>query len=78
MLTLQLFGGCTLASNGEAITGPAVQRRRLALLALLAVSPGQSLSRDKLVAYFWPEEERDRARHFLSDSLFRLRKALGR
>lgn len=77
MLTLQLFGGCTLVSNGEAVAGPAGQRRRLALLALIAASPNRSVSRDKLVAYFWPDEDRDRARHFLSDSLFRLRKTLG-
>ena len=78
MLTLHLFGGCTLVADGEAITGPAVQRRRLALLAMLAASPGGGASRDKLIAYFWPEEERDQARHFLADSLFRLRKALGK
>jgi DNA-binding SARP family transcriptional activator/Tfp pilus assembly protein PilF len=78
MLTLQLFGGCTLVADGEAITGPAVQRRRLALLAMLASSPGGAASRDKLIAYFWPDEERDQARHFLADSLFRLRKALGK
>ena len=78
MLTLQLFGGCALVAHGEAIGGPAAQRRRLALLALLGSSPGGGLSRDKLVAYFWPEEDRDRARHFLSDSLFTLRKTLGK
>lgn len=78
MLTLQLFGGCALASNGEAITGPAAQRRRLALLALLAASPGASVSRDKLTAYFWPDVDRERARHFLADSVFTLRKALGK
>jgi DNA-binding SARP family transcriptional activator len=78
MLTLHLLGGCTLVGDGEAIAGPAAQRRRLALLALVTSSPGRAVSRDKLIAYFWPDEERDRARHFLSDSLFTLRKALGK
>lgn len=78
MLTLQLFGGCALVSNGETLTGPAAQRRRLALLAVLAGPTGAAVSRDKLVAYFWPEEDRDRARRFLSDSLFTLRKLLGK
>ncbi|HUQ82740.1 MAG TPA: tetratricopeptide repeat protein [Gemmatimonadaceae bacterium] len=77
MLTLQLFGGCALLSNGEPVTGPPAQRRRLALLALLASSPGGS-SRDKLVAFFWPDDDRDRARHFLADSVFTLRKSLGK
>ena len=78
VLTLQLFGGCALVSAGETLTGPAAQRRRLALLAVLAGPNGAAVSRDKLVAYFWPEEDRERARRFLSDSLFTLRKLLGK
>jgi DNA-binding SARP family transcriptional activator/Tfp pilus assembly protein PilF len=78
MLTFQLFGGCSLVSDGEVVTGPAAQRRQLALLTVLASSPAGGVSRDKLVGYFWPEEDRERARHFLSDALFRLRKSLGK
>ena len=77
MFTLQLFGGCALTSGGEPVSGPAAQRRRLALLAILASSP-HGLSRDKLVAFFWPEADRERARHYLADSVFTLRKALGK
>ena len=78
VLTLQLLGGCALVSDGETLSGPAAQRRRLALLAVLACPAGAAVSRDKLVGYFWPEEEHERARHFLSDSLFKLRKTLGK
>lgn len=78
MLCLHVLGGCTLRCNGERLSGPAVQSRRLALFALAASSRSIGLSRDKLIAYFWPEEERDRARHFLADSLFTIRKSLGR
>jgi DNA-binding SARP family transcriptional activator/Tfp pilus assembly protein PilF len=78
VLTLQLFGGCALVANGETLSGPAAQRRRLALLAVLACPGGAAVSRDKLVGYFWPEEDSERARHFLSDSLFNLRKTLGK
>ena len=35
------------------------------------------LSRDKLVAYLWPESGSDDARHLLRDSLYILRSALG-
>ena len=77
MFSLQLLGGCALTSGGEPISGPAAQRRRLALLAIVASSPN-GLSRDKLVAFFWPEADRERARHFLADSVFTLRKALGK
>ncbi len=78
MLFLQLFGGVSLLHGREPVSGPATQRRRLALLALLAVSPRGSASRDKLVAFFWPEDDRERARHFLADSVFTLRKQLGK
>ena len=78
MLSFQLLGGSALRSDDGPLAGPAVQRRRLALLAVLALSPPRGVSRDKLVAYFWPEEDREHARHFLADSLFTLRKALGK
>ena len=78
MLFLQLFGGVALLDENTPVVGPAVQRRRLALLALLAASPTRGLSRDKLIGFFWPDEDRERARHFLADSLFTLRKQLGK
>src|SRR5512141_728616 len=78
MFLLQLLGGCALRCDGEPLSGPTVQPRRLALFALAASSRSVGLTRDKVIAYFWPEEERDRARHFLADSLFTIRKSLGR
>jgi TolB-like protein/DNA-binding SARP family transcriptional activator len=34
------------------------------------------MTRDKLVAYLWPEKAADRARHSLSDSVYRINRAL--
>jgi DNA-binding SARP family transcriptional activator len=76
MFRLQLLGGCALRFDGEPLSGAAVQPRRLALIAL-AASHRTGLSRDKLIAYLWPDEDRERARHFLADSLFTIRKSLG-
>jgi DNA-binding SARP family transcriptional activator len=78
MISFQLLGGVSLSDDAGAVTGPATQRRRLALLSVLAASPSGVVSRDKLIGYFWAEEETDRARHFLADSLFTLRKSLGK
>lgn len=70
MLRLRTFGGITLARAEEApMTGAATQRRRLAILALLAASGDRGLSRDKLVAYLWPESDAERARHNLNQLL---------
>jgi serine/threonine-protein kinase len=52
-----------------ALTGPPTQRRRLALLAMLAVAGEKGISRDKLLAVLWPEGETDKARHALNQIL---------
>jgi DNA-binding SARP family transcriptional activator len=51
---LRLFGSPSLSIDGVILSGRAAQRHRLALLALLALSPGCRLSREKLLAYLWP------------------------
>ena len=53
------------------------RRRKLALLAVLALSK-QPLSRDFLVDMFWGDQDEERARHSLSDTLSHLRRVLGR
>ncbi|MGH7602843.1 MAG: BTAD domain-containing putative transcriptional regulator [Gemmatimonadaceae bacterium] len=55
-----------------------MQRRRLALLAVLAAAPSGRVSRDKLVGILWPDETMAHARHFLADSIYSIRAALGR
>ena len=74
---LILLGGVSLERDGTALTGRPSQRRRLALLALLAASREQGLSRDKLLAYLWPERDIERARHSLSQTLYAIRQDVG-
>src|SRR5262245_12674261 len=73
---LLLFGGATLEGDRGPIAGRSAQRRRLALLALLAVSR-RGLSRDKLIGYLWEESEMEKARRLLSESVYVIRKSLG-
>jgi TolB-like protein/DNA-binding SARP family transcriptional activator/Tfp pilus assembly protein PilF len=75
MFSLRLLGGASIEGPDGPLTGRAAQRHRLALLALLAVRP-RGVTRDKLVAYLWPERGADRARHALSDSVYRINTAL--
>jgi DNA-binding SARP family transcriptional activator len=75
--TLKLLGGASLVGPDGPLTGPVVQRQRLALLALLALSPTGRLSRDKLLAYLWADADAERARHALSNALYTIKRALG-
>lgn len=77
MLRLVLFGGLRLEDADGAIEGRASQRRRLALLALLAVPPGRVVTRDKLIGFLWPDRDETRARRLLSTGLYDLREELG-
>jgi len=75
VLRLNTFGGLTLNSDqGERPQ----RRRRLALLARLAAAADRAVSRDELLAMFWPESDSDGARHSLDQLLYEARRAIGR
>ena len=75
MFRLRTLGGLTLERDGAPYSGPATQRRRLAILALLAAADAP-VSRDRLMAHLWPEADPERARHSLDDALSALRREL--
>ena len=75
--TLRLLGGSSLDGPDGAVAGRAASRQRIALLALLAVDHPRPLSRDRLVAYLWPESGTEDARHLLRESLYIIRSAIG-
>lgn len=74
---LRLFGGASLLRGDLPLAGPASQRHRLALLALLAASRTRSVPRERLLALLWPESDAERARHTLNVAVHSLRRALG-
>ena len=77
MLFLRLLGGLSLSGDRRTLTGPATQRHRLALLALLASSRCSPQSRDKVVALLWPERDVEHARNLLNQGVHALRRAIG-
>jgi DNA-binding SARP family transcriptional activator len=70
MLRVCTFGGLTLQEDGVTITGAATHRRELALLALLAVAGDAGMSREKILAYLWPDSDTRHARHALNQLLY--------
>ena len=76
MFRLKLLGGSILI--GEGGKSAATPRRRLALLALLAVAGERGVSREKLLALLWPDPSAaDTARHALEQFLSTMRRQLG-
>jgi len=62
--------------GGHATTGSATRRRRLALLALLAVARDRGLNRDKVQTYLLAESDTERARHGLNQLVYFQRRHL--
>ena len=77
MFSLKLLGGASIQTPSGPLTGRATQRRRIGLLAMLAVARHRGISRDKAVAYLWPEQDAEHGRPLLSDSIYRVNQALG-
>jgi DNA-binding SARP family transcriptional activator/tetratricopeptide (TPR) repeat protein len=73
---LRVFGGALIEGSNGPLTGAFAQRRRLALLSLLAASPAGS-SRDRIVSLLWPESDDERARHSLAQLVHALRRDFG-
>ncbi len=76
MFRLKTLGSTLIEGPNGVLTGAASQRRRLALLALVAAGRG-GISRDRLVGLLWPESDEERARHALSQLIYALRRDLG-
>ena len=76
MFRLRTLGAALLEGPEGAPASGAGQRRRIALLVLLATSR-RGISRDRLVGLLWPESPEDRARHALAQLLYTLRRDLG-
>ena len=75
-LALALLGGFQARLDASApFTLPT--RKAQALLAFLAVPPGQSHAREKLASLLWGGMPEAQARRSLRQSLFTLRKAVG-
>ena len=77
MFTLHVLGGARIEGPTGRLAGEAVQRHRLALLALFAAARSKRLARERVIAILWPEASERDGRHLLNVSVHVLRKALG-
>jgi DNA-binding SARP family transcriptional activator len=73
-LDLSLLGGFRAVLDGEELQFPT--RKSEALLAYLAMPPGQMHSREKLAVLLWGDSGEEQARQSLRQTLFTIRKPL--
>ncbi|MEO8621150.1 MAG: hypothetical protein ABI625_08795 [bacterium] len=76
-VTLRLLGSVSVQKDGQPLAGKAAQRRRVGLLAILALSPGRAATRDRIVGLLWADSSPDAARRNLSEAVYNLRRSLG-
>ena len=74
---IHFLGGASILIDGQAASGRATHRHRIALLALLIAHEGHAVTRDKLIAYLWPEKDTDGGRNLLKVAVHELRKEFG-
>ena len=77
MLQLRTFGGLSLTAGDGGAAGRGAQRRRMALLAVLAVQRHRPVSRDKLLGLFWPDRPSAEGRHSLAQLIYAIRHEFG-
>jgi DNA-binding SARP family transcriptional activator/tetratricopeptide (TPR) repeat protein len=77
VLLLKTFGGLSLARDGVPVEGAGAQRRRLALLAVLAVAGERGVGREKILALLWPSSDPERGRKSLAQAVYALRREFG-
>jgi DNA-binding SARP family transcriptional activator len=75
MIRLRVLGGFSLVLDRSDAPAPALRPRVLALLTLLVGHASAGVSRDKLLAYLWPDSDSAHARNSLKQALFSLRHA---
>src|SRR5262245_11128825 len=76
VLQVRLLGGFDLQS-GAGGDVPPLGRKVRALMTCLALAPGKSWSREKLMALLWSDRGDEQARASLRQALAELRRALG-
>ena len=75
-IRLRTFGGIRIEQTSGRFDASVAQRRKLALLALLAANR-DGITRDRIVGLLWSECDEARARHTLSQLVHALRRAVG-
>lgn len=75
-IDLQLLGGLDFLGPAPALSVRARRRHPMMLLALVAAAAPRAISRDRIMAFLWPESDSTRASNSLRQALHSLRRDL--
>jgi DNA-binding SARP family transcriptional activator/TolB-like protein len=76
---LSLLGPVDLTgSDGQPVRSVLNQPKRIAFLAFLATAPSGTRTREEVLGRLWPNADREKARHALSQTLYFIRRSLGK
>ncbi len=75
MIDIATLGRTSVRRDGQEVDAVAAQKQLVAILVYLALEG--PVRREALLPIFWPEREKTRARHSLSQALYALRRELG-
>lgn len=73
---LRLFDGVRLLEGGDVVRSKATQRRRLAVLAYLALSPNRTATREAIMGLLWAELSPDNAKRNMAEAVYQIRREL--
>lgn len=76
-MQVRLFGSIDLIVGDDDLLSTLSSTKARSLLAYLFLYRGQAISRDRLAGLFWPDRPDESARRALSQTLWRVRSALG-
>ena len=76
-VSIATLGQLSIQRDGQVLSGPGTQPRRLAMLALLVRAGDRGVSRERLVAMLWPDADEERGRRAVTQALYALRRELG-
>lgn len=77
MPLIRTLGTLSITEGDRLLAGSLAQPRRQALLAVLARAGERGVSRERLLALFWPDLPEERARPNLAQALYAIRRDLG-
>ena len=76
-VSIATLGQLSIQRDGQVLSGPGTQPRRLAMLALMVRAGERGVSRERLVAMLWPDADEERGRRAVTQALYALRRELG-